>query len=291
MNVRERNWGFVPPRKPKGARKAPEPVQLSLAHARVPGRGGPRPSSGRKAQQSPEARRVRRRPHRSLLVGARLRRLDADRPSTAVREGRGPSPHLAPPRRMDHRRPWPPPRRRGPCLALPRRHGRTVHATRAAEGSSASSASTLVSASACQPVTTSARQHVATSPRRRVSASARHHEVSCSMLDPWPPSMQRALAMPPRVQGVAALVVDASPRMRPARRPRAHRRSARRQRVTTKVLLDARTASHDPRHAESDGLRLAESIQPPSRATLFVLLAAHPHHHHCPALACYNAHP
>jgi REP element-mobilizing transposase RayT len=60
MNVRERNWGYRPPRKPKGCRKAPEPVQLSLAHAPVAGRGGPRANSGRKKGPRPKVRhRVR----------------------------------------------------------------------------------------------------------------------------------------------------------------------------------------------------------------------------------------
>lgn len=64
MNVRERAWGFVPPRKPKGKRKAPAPVQLSLAHARVKGRGGPRVGAGRKKGPRPNVRHRRRPEHR-----------------------------------------------------------------------------------------------------------------------------------------------------------------------------------------------------------------------------------
>lgn len=67
MNVRERIWGFKPPRKPKGKRKAPEPVQLSLAHARTNGRGGSRKNAGRKKGERPNVRHRARAKHRSYV--------------------------------------------------------------------------------------------------------------------------------------------------------------------------------------------------------------------------------
>lgn len=63
-NARERAWGFVPPRKKKGERKAPEPVQLSLAHAKARGRGGPRRRAGRKEGARPNVRHRVRPVHR-----------------------------------------------------------------------------------------------------------------------------------------------------------------------------------------------------------------------------------
>lgn len=64
MNARERVWGFVPAKRAKGKRKAPLPAQLSLAHARVPGRGGPRVGAGRKKAARPNVRHRVRPVHR-----------------------------------------------------------------------------------------------------------------------------------------------------------------------------------------------------------------------------------